>query len=361
MQNLPGLYQLVWVRRPMEKDSHRVWKKMFTCVVRSPKDDSLTTSDKRIRRVLPKHQWSTTQPPSHRLDKASHDHWAGTDTERNHSEASVDESAHVLTKHVALQRQAPIQPTAWRRELWKLFGRNQSTRVSPVHQIFLLWQPLVQPVQLQLSPPSVRLRFWKLHWSLLAVEVELCPWLLHCKYHWSRWVVAVALQVWMWLSSPLEQLYSWLWLRLLFGLLPWISTPAVLEQSYPSALTQRHCDKCLSRKLSRQHRLPPKQPHLCSDLLETSVPEWDLLWCLEVGNLENLPIWMADCSLDQIQTRHRMCQESHRPFRKIPEDPLLEEGNGRPRHCLWWWLWAWHRLLSNLKRNHEALPHVLVL
>ena len=299
----------------MEKDSHRVWKKMFTCVVRSPKDDSLTTSDKRIRRVLPKHQRSTTQPPSHRLDKASHDHWAGTDTERNHSEASVDESAHVLTKHVALQRQAPIQPTAWRRELWKLFGRNQSTRVSPVHQIFLLWQPLVQPVQLQ-----------------------------------------------PWLSAPLEQqLYSWLWLRLLFGLLPWISTPAVLEQSYPSALTQRHCDKCLSRKLSRQHRLPPKQPHLCSDLLETSVPEWDLLWCLEVGNLENLPIWMADCSLDQIQTRHRMCQESHRPFRKIPEDPLLEEGNGRPRHCLWWWLWASHRLLSNLKRNHEALPRVLVL
>ena len=36
------------------------------------------------------HQRSTMKHPSHQLDKASRDHWAGTHTGRNHSEASVD-------------------------------------------------------------------------------------------------------------------------------------------------------------------------------------------------------------------------------------------------------------------------------
>ena len=65
-----------------------------------------------LQRVLPKHQLSTTQPPSHQLDKASHGRWAGTDTEMNHSEASADESGPVPTKNAALQHQAPIQPVA---------------------------------------------------------------------------------------------------------------------------------------------------------------------------------------------------------------------------------------------------------
>ena len=53
------------------------------------------------------HQRSTMKHPSHQLDKASRDHWAGTDTGRNHSEASVDGFAHVQTKHAVQQHPAP--------------------------------------------------------------------------------------------------------------------------------------------------------------------------------------------------------------------------------------------------------------
>ena len=80
--------------------------------MREHEGDSNSSQVQTLRTVLPKHQLSTMQPPSHQLDKAPHGHWAGTDTELNHSEASTDESVPVPTKNVVLQHQAPIQPVA---------------------------------------------------------------------------------------------------------------------------------------------------------------------------------------------------------------------------------------------------------